>query len=112
MLEQAFLNVYHNAIDAMETKGTLLISSRRLASDDAYVVVEIDDNGHGIEKEDLPHLFNPFFTKKKYGTGLGLSQVKKIIELHEGTVEILSKEGEGTRFRVTLPIGRKDLTEN
>ncbi|MEA3470186.1 MAG: HAMP domain-containing sensor histidine kinase, partial [Thermodesulfobacteriota bacterium] len=65
-----------------------------------------------IEKEDLAHLFNPFFTKKRYGTGLGLSQVKKIIELHEGTVEILSKKGEGTRFRVTLPIGKKNPDEN
>jgi PAS domain S-box-containing protein len=112
MLEQAFLNVYHNAIDAMETKGTLLISSKRLSRDSEYVVIEIDDNGCGIEKEDLAHLFNPFFTKKRYGTGLGLSQVKKIIELHEGTVEILSKEGEGTRFRVTLPIGTKNTEKN
>jgi PAS domain S-box-containing protein len=111
MLEQAFLNVYHNAIDAMETKGTLLISSKRLSRDSEYVVVEIDDNGCGIEKEDLAHLFNPFFTRKRYGTGLGLSQVKKIIELHEGTVEILSKAGEGTRFRVTLPIGTKNPDE-
>jgi PAS domain S-box-containing protein len=107
MLEQAFLNVYHNAIDAMEAEGVLLISAKRLSGDNEHVVVEIDDNGCGIEKEDLAHLFNPFFTKKRYGTGLGLSQVKKIIELHEGTVEILSKIGEGTRFRVTLPSGEK-----
>ncbi len=112
MLEQAFLNVYHNAIDAMETKGVLLISVKRLSGDNEHVVVDIDDNGCGIEKEDLAHLFNPFFTKKSYGTGLGLSQVKKIIELHEGTVEILSKEGEGTRFRVTLPIGTKNPDED
>jgi PAS domain S-box-containing protein len=112
MLEQTFLNVYHNAIDAMETEGTLLISAKRLSHDKEHVIVEIDDNGCGIDKEDLAHLFNPFFTKKRYGTGLGLSQVKKIIELHGGTVEILSKRGEGTRFRVTLPIGTKNPNEN
>jgi len=112
MLEQAFLNVYHNAIDAMEPEGSLLISVKRPSDNSHYIEVEIDDNGCGIEKEDLAHLFNPFFTRKRYGTGLGLSQVKKIIELHGGTVEILSKKEEGTRFRVTLPIETETPDEN
>jgi signal transduction histidine kinase len=72
-------------------------------------VIEIDDNGCGIDKEDLPHLFNPFFTRKRYGTGLGLSQVKKITEQHGGVIEILSKKREGTKFIVTLPINQQDM---
>ncbi|MCD6571450.1 MAG: PAS domain S-box protein [Deltaproteobacteria bacterium] len=107
MLEHAFLNIYHNAIDAMDVEGNLLISTKRLGNES--VVIEIDDNGCGIDKEDLPHLFNPFFTRKKYGTGLGLSQVKKIIEQHGGVIEILSVKGEGTKFIVTLPISQQDM---
>ncbi|MCX5851628.1 MAG: PAS domain S-box protein [Deltaproteobacteria bacterium] len=106
MLEQAFLNICHNAIDAMEEGGKLLVSAKT-ANDSGRpsVVVEIEDNGCGIDQEDMPSLFNPFFTRKKYGIGLGLAQVKKIIDLHHGMVEILSKKGEGTRFIVTLPVG-------
>lgn len=52
----------------------------------------------------MPHLFNPFFTLKNYGTGLGLSQVKKIIDQHGGEIKILSSKGEGTRFIIQLPI--------
>jgi PAS domain S-box-containing protein len=112
MLEQAFLNIYHNAIDAMGKKGTLLVSVKKASNGKGSVVVEIDDNGCGINEEDLPHLFNPFFTSKQYGTGLGLSQVKKIVDLHNGAVDILSKKGEGTRFIVTLPIAEKDETHS
>jgi signal transduction histidine kinase len=49
-------------------------------------------------------MFNPFFTRKKYGTGLGMSQVKKIVDLHQGNIEIVSKKGEGTRIVLTLPV--------
>ncbi|MGZ6250017.1 MAG: ATP-binding protein [Syntrophales bacterium] len=52
----------------------------------------------------MPHLFNPFFTRKRYGTGLGLTQVKKFIDLHHGSIEIFSRKGEGTKVVVTLPL--------
>ncbi|MDO9515422.1 MAG: ATP-binding protein, partial [Syntrophales bacterium] len=100
MVEQAFLNIYHNAIDAMEDGGKLSISTRQK---DGRVCVEIEDEGSGISKEDMPYIFNPFFTKKSYGTGLGLAQIKKIIDLHQGTIEILSQEGKGTGVVVTFP---------
>lgn len=100
MLEQAFINIYHNAIDAMEDGGRLSISARQ---EGGRVLVEIKDDGCGISREDMPYIFNPFFTKKSYGTGLGLAQIKKIIDLHQGTIEILSQEGEGTGVVVTLP---------
>jgi PAS domain S-box-containing protein len=102
MLQQAFLNLYLNAIDAMDESGTLTIRTG-LAEGQKQVVVEIIDNGAGIDEAALPHVFNPFFTTKKYGTGLGLSQVKKIIDQHRGSIEVLSRKGEGTRVIVTLP---------
>ena len=104
MLKQALLNVYLNAIDAMDEGGRLSISTKPLRKDNqSFVVIEIEDNGCGIDPEDTPHLFNPFFTKKKYGTGLGLTQVKKIIDLHQGTIEIVSAKGKGTKVLVALP---------
>ncbi len=74
-----------------------------LRNENGSLVIEIGDNGCGIDEEDLPYLFNPFFTKKNYGTGLGLTQVKKIIDQHDGEIEIKSKKGEGTRFMIILP---------
>jgi len=103
MLQQAFLNLYLNAIDAMAEGGTLTIRTKFEAGQNR-AVVEIADSGGGIGEEALPHIFNPFFTTKKYGTGLGLSQVKKIIDQHRGSIEILSRKGEGTRVIVTLPL--------
>jgi PAS domain S-box-containing protein len=104
MLKQAFLNIYLNAIDAMKEGGSLKIRTRLLTNEHKHVLIEIEDNGYGIDEEDMPHLFNPFFTRKKYGTGLGLTQVKKFIDLHHGSIEIWSKKGEGTKVAVTLPL--------
>ncbi|HOW99992.1 MAG TPA: ATP-binding protein, partial [Deltaproteobacteria bacterium] len=70
---------------------------------DDRLTLEVEDNGCGIDDEDRPHLFNPFFTRKSSGTGLGLTQVKKIIEQHGGEIEVRSKKGEGTCFVITLP---------
>jgi PAS domain S-box-containing protein len=105
MLEQAFLNLILNAVDAMEPSGTLNIAVRLVSpSDKPSVEVEIRDNGCGIDEQDMPHLFNPFFSRKKYGTGLGLTQVKKMIDLHQGTVDIFSRIEEGTRVRIRFPV--------
>jgi PAS domain S-box-containing protein len=104
MLEQAFLNIYRNAADAMDAEGELRTTARRAADDDGILRITVEDNGCGIDAADLPHVFNPFFTKKKYGTGLGMTQVKKILDLHNGNIEIMSKPKEGTRVTVTLPI--------
>ena len=104
MLEQAFLNIYRNAIDAMEMNGILQIVTRRSKSDETKIEIIIEDNGCGIDPEDLYHIFNPFFTKKKYGTGLGMTQVKKFIDLHAGNIDITSNKGKGTQVTVTIPI--------
>ncbi|MGC9976419.1 MAG: PAS domain S-box protein [Syntrophales bacterium] len=112
MLRQAFLNIYLNAIDAMEEGGRLRIRSKFVADGDRHVVVEIEDSGYGIDAEDMPHLFNPFFTRKRYGTGLGLTQVKKFIDLHHGSIEIFSRKGEGTKVVVTLPLEENKSNSN
>jgi PAS domain S-box-containing protein len=105
MLKQALLNIYLNAIDAMDKGGRLIIATRAVRENNQpAVVIEIEDSGSGIDAEDLPHLFNPFFTKKKYGTGLGLTQVKKIIDLHQGTIEIVSGKEKGTKVVIALPV--------
>jgi PAS domain S-box-containing protein len=103
MITDAFLNIVRNAVDAVETHGLIKITVHNLSGDYPSVSVEVEDNGCGIEEADMPHLYNPFFTRKKYGTGLGLSQVVKIVELHNGIIDIVSEKGKGTKVSVTLP---------
>jgi PAS domain S-box-containing protein len=103
MITDAFLNIIRNAVEAVEDKGYIHIYARSIGSQPPAVLIVVEDNGCGIEEEDMPHLFNPFFTKKKYGTGLGLSQVSKIVELHQGKIEIISEKDKGTKVCVTLP---------
>jgi PAS domain S-box-containing protein len=103
MITDAFLNIVRNAVDAVETEGVIKIKVSNISGDYPAVMVQIEDNGCGIDEEDMPHLYNPFFTRKKYGTGLGLSQVVKIIELHHGTIDIVSEKGKGTKVSITLP---------
>jgi PAS domain S-box-containing protein len=107
MLEQAFLNIYRNAADAMEMDGILRTTARQTGNDPAQLQITVEDNGGGIDAADLPHIFNPFFTKKKYGTGLGMTQVKKIVDLHRGSIEVSSKKAEGTRVVVTFPLNQE-----
>ena len=82
-----------------------MVSLRYFDETRQAVVVEVKDNGSGIDEEDMPHIFNPFFTRKNYGTGLGLSLVKKIVDLHQGEIDISSKKNEGTIVRIVLPLG-------
>ena len=65
--------------------------------------IEISDTGSGIPSENLSKIFEPYFSTKETGTGLGLAIVQKIVEVHGGTIEVESKEGEGTKFTVKLP---------
>jgi PAS domain S-box-containing protein len=108
MLEQAFLNLILNAVDAMGERGLLVLSVSMVDEDTPMVEVEIADDGCGIDEQDMSHLFNPFFTRKKYGTGLGLTQVKKIVDLHQGIVDIFSVKGEGTRVRIRFSVQREN----
>ena len=105
MMADAFLNVIRNALEAEAEHGKIIVSLRYFDETRQSVAVEIKDNGSGIDDEDMPHIFNPFFTRKNYGTGLGLSLVKKIIDIHQGTIDISSKKNEGTTVLIVLPLG-------
>ena len=103
-INQVFLNLITNAAQATpEAGGIVAVSVRRVGD---TVVVEVQDNGHGIAPEVLPKIFDPFFTTKEvgHGTGLGLSIAYKIVQQHGGRITVASQVGRGTRFTVTLPI--------
>jgi signal transduction histidine kinase len=100
LLYRAFLNILINAIQSMQHGGTIDIKVEEAR--DTYQI-EIEDTGCGISEENADKIFNPFFTTKEKGSGLGLSIVRKIIEGHRGTIDIQSREGEGTKVEVQLP---------
>jgi len=107
-IKQALLNIFLNAIDAMPNVGILTINTTVIPAkagiQEYQYIIEISDTGHGITPKDLPHIFDPFFTKKDHGTGLGLSITHEIIKNHNGKIFAESKLGEGTTFRIELPI--------
>lgn len=102
-ISQVLLNLYLNAIDAMEAGHGRLIVSARSTSSEAGVLISIVDNGAGIAKKDLPHVFDPYFTSKTTGTGLGLAIVHNIMEAHGGTVSASSDPGTETTFTLFFP---------
>jgi signal transduction histidine kinase len=101
MLRQAFLNLAMNACQAMPNGGTLHLSAAPVARD--RVEVKFEDTGVGIPADSLGKIFDLYFTTKDHGTGIGLSMVYRIIQLHDGEVEVQSTPGRGTTFRVLLP---------
>ena len=101
MLRQAFLNLAINACQAMPNGGTLRLSYA--AAPGNRVEVRFEDTGVGIPAEHLSKIFDLYFTTKDHGTGIGLSMVYRIIQLHDGEVEVESTKGRGTIFRVLLP---------
>lgn len=102
-LQQVFLNLFMNAVDAMTAGGTLTVS---LASDDDAVEVRVADSGTGISEEDRSRIFDPFFTTKPtgYGTGLGLMMVRTIVAEHGGEIELASPAGLGAEFVIRFPL--------
>ena len=112
-ISQLFSNLLINAMESLHGDNgaiTADVSGIELGSDNrhalspgAYVRVAITDNGRGIEKEDLKHVFDPYFTTKKTGTGLGLSICSGIVKKHGGSISVESIPGEGTVFTVLLP---------
>lgn len=108
-LRQVLVNLMENACQAMTSGGTLTVGTKTHISTGALgqgemVEIMIGDTGCGIPQEHLSKIFAPFFTTKSRGTGLGLAVVKKIIERHQGQIDVQSKVGEGTQFFIRLPI--------
>ncbi|MFO0770068.1 MAG: cache domain-containing protein [Nitrospiraceae bacterium] len=100
-IKEAMINLLSNAAEAMPNGGRLtLVTVRGKQSD---VLLEVTDSGSGIAPEHLPRLFEPFFTTKEYGTGLGLTNVRRLVEDNGGKIDVRSKPGEGSTFALHLP---------
>jgi len=108
-IRQVLLNLYLNAIAAMEGGGILSVELRQDDDTGRFRII-VSDSGTGIKNEDLPHLFDPYFTTKSSGTGLGLAIVHKIIESHGGEVSVESRYGEGATVTIRLPYDREGST--
>jgi PAS domain S-box-containing protein len=119
-LTQVFANLLINAYEALDGSGAIALKARLLESGeegallpDGYhpvptVVVDVSDNGPGVSPELTDKIFNPFFTTKPQGSGLGLAIVRKIVDAHEGRIDVRGAAGQGTCFRVTLPVESTD----
>jgi signal transduction histidine kinase len=104
-LDQLFLNLVRNSIDAMPRGGEIRITA---ATNQKMVEVAVRDTGVGIPEESLPLVFDPFYTTKDTGTGLGLSYVQQVVQEHQATVKSSSRLGKGTEFRIQFhPFSRK-----
>lgn len=112
---QVFTNLLANAFEALDRRGQITITAFRSAieQDPAMigiqpptptVVVDVADNGPGVPADAADKIFDPFFTTKPQGSGLGLAIVRKIVDAHDGRIDLSSTTGQGTRFRVTLPV--------
>jgi len=103
-LKQAFYNLIKNAIQALSHGGILRVTTSRT---DTHLQVSFEDNGSGISIEDMAHITEPYFTRKKGGTGLGLFIVQRILHEHGGHLELLSEPGRGTTARILLPLAER-----
>jgi two-component system nitrogen regulation sensor histidine kinase GlnL len=112
-LTQLFLNLIKNAVEALGEDGQVRVASRVLSDYSMtqkgerrarMVAIEIEDNGQGIDKDVLEHLFTPFYTTKAKGTGLGLAICQKIVTEHRGMIKVESEIGKGTAFTIMLPL--------
>jgi signal transduction histidine kinase len=101
MLYQSFLNILINAMQSMPDGGRILVE---ISSNDHGVTVHFDDEGQGIPSENLDKIWDPFFTTKEQGTGLGLGIVKNIVESHGGSIQIVNRPVRGARVTVELPL--------
>ncbi|WP_264987393.1 sensor histidine kinase [Lysinibacillus piscis] len=100
-LKQVFINLIKNAMESMHTGGTITVELKKI--DCSMVTVVIKDEGMGMDSQTLQNLFQPFYTTKSTGTGLGLAFVKKVIEDHEGFISVDSELQKGTAFQLYFP---------
>jgi signal transduction histidine kinase len=101
LMQQALVNLFVNARQAMPEGGELIVQVERQGS---QVEIAVTDTGVGMDEEALEHCFDIYWSNKKQGTGLGLPTVQRIIDEHEGLIEIMSEPGRGTNIRIVLPL--------
>lgn len=108
LFKEALVNLIDNALAAMPDGGKLTISAVPVTSPSkgniSHVLMEIEDTGCGMDEEELSRVFTPFFTQKEKGTGIGLTICKRIIEAHDGTINIQSRKEFGTKIALTIPV--------
>jgi len=104
-IKQVFVNIIINACEAMENGGILKISTKE---ENGFIITSFEDNGAGMDAEEIKNIFNPYYTTKASGTGLGLSISNGIIQLHGGSIEVTSKKGEGSKFIIKIPIYKRE----
>jgi len=104
-IHQVMLNLLLNALQAIDKSGKISVT---LKGQGDTAIIEVSDNGRGIPAQELPNIFRPFYTTKGDGTGLGLSLARRIIEDHQGRIEVTSAVGAGTTFSVVLPVQRAE----
>ena len=105
-MKQALLNLIKNAQAAMPNGGLLTIATQ---TSDNEIRISLCDTGAGINEENLKKIFEPYFTTRDNGTGLGLTMVFKIIREHRGEISVESREGGGTDFEIILPVHQKEM---
>jgi signal transduction histidine kinase len=108
-LMQLFTNLLINAYEAMDSRGRVVVTAERARLEDGgdgreAVRIEIADNGPGMPPDVADKVFDPFFTTKAQGSGLGLAIVRKIVDAHDGQLDLRTSQGSGTTIRVTLPV--------
>jgi signal transduction histidine kinase len=101
-LQQVFLNLFLNAIEATPKEGTVSVSTSHGPNN--MVQVEVSDTGKGMTPEACAEIFQPFYTTRPKGSGLGLAITKRLVELHEGDIKVVSSPGQGTTFLITFPV--------
>jgi signal transduction histidine kinase len=106
-MEQAIINVLLNAIEVLPIEGKISIAARYRGYPEQAIALYFTDNGPGASEEDLPYIFDPFFSRKTKGTGLGLFNVKRLVEAHGGTVAA-KRINNGFSMRLTLPIKERN----
>jgi signal transduction histidine kinase len=111
-MHQVVMNLLSNAMDAVETGQGLIRVECHYEAENRQSVIEVTDNGVGIRPSMMSHMFELFHsTKGNRGTGLGLAVAKKIVDEHEGTISVTSTPGQGTTFRITLPVYHENLAD-
>ena len=116
-VEDAVLNLIINALEAIESDGEVKVNIRRADCDseaetEEEAVIDVSDNGRGISEEDLTRIFNPFFTTRETGNGLGLPAVRRIARAHGGRVEVRSALGKGSTFSIHLPLVNESFSRH
>jgi signal transduction histidine kinase len=108
LMQQVFVNLFLNAMEAVQSNGVIAVSTQ-MGDDGKTVQVHVEDTGCGIPVEIIDKVFDPFFSTKPQGTGLGLAVSYGIVQKHGGSIRVASNPGEGARFTVELPLSFEEV---